>query len=123
MSRDREYLLDILTAARLAIQYVEGKTGEQFLADVQLQDSVIRRLEVLGAAARRVSQQARTQWPDLPWHSMTAMRDLLIHEYGDVDPAPGSAALVRNNDHLPPLREANGVHHRFRRHKDLRGAK
>jgi uncharacterized protein with HEPN domain len=87
MSRDREYLLDMLMAARLAIQYVEGRTAEQFLADGQLQDSVIRRLEILGEAARRVSEQARTQWPDLPWHSMTAMRNLLVHEYGEVDPA------------------------------------
>ena len=55
MQRDKEYLLDILDASRLAIQYVQGKSLEDFLSDIQCQDAVIRRLEIIGEAARRVS--------------------------------------------------------------------
>jgi uncharacterized protein with HEPN domain len=47
MQRDEEHLVDILEAARLAISYVQGRTDQVFLADVQCQDAVIRRLEVI----------------------------------------------------------------------------
>jgi len=53
MQRDMTYLADILDSARLAIGYLQGVEWARFAADVQLQDSVIRRLEVIGEAARR----------------------------------------------------------------------
>jgi uncharacterized protein with HEPN domain len=85
MPRDSEYLLDMLEAARLAMRYVAGKTREEFEADIQCQDAVIRRLEIIGEAARRVSSQTRSTFPDLPWNSMIGMRSVMIHEYNDVD--------------------------------------
>ena len=85
MDRDRTYLLDILEAAKLAISYVESKTEEDFFADVQCQDSVIRRLEIIGEAARRISEENRKAHPKLPWREMIGMRNILIHEYDDVD--------------------------------------
>ena len=60
MPRDSEYLLDMLEAARLALRYVAGKTEAGFLSDTQCQDAVIRRLEVIGEATRRVSSETRT---------------------------------------------------------------
>lgn len=85
MPRDDEYLLDMLEAAKLALAYVHGKTKEQFTADVQVQDSVIRRLEVIGEAARRVSHGTRARFPSLEWAAMISMRNFMIHEYDDVD--------------------------------------
>ncbi len=85
MSRDNEYLLDILEAARLALAYVQGKSREDFLKDTQTQDAVIRRVEIIGEAARRLSDQTRMALPGLAWDAMTGMRDVLIHEYDDVD--------------------------------------
>jgi len=85
MDRDRTYLLDILEAARLAISYIANKTEHEFYADIQCQDSVIRRLEIIGEAARRVSEETRTAHPDVPWNDMIGMRNFLIHEYDDVD--------------------------------------
>ena len=56
MSRDPQYLLDIVEAAKLAVRYIAGKTQEEFLQDTLCQDAVIRRLEILGeTASRRVS--------------------------------------------------------------------
>jgi uncharacterized protein with HEPN domain len=46
MVRDQAYLLDILEAARLAVSYLEGVSEEVFMEDIQLQDSVIRRLDL-----------------------------------------------------------------------------
>ncbi len=66
MPRDTEYLLDILEAAKLASAYVEGKTREQFFKDSQCQDAVIRRLEIIGEAARRISGETKAKLPDLP---------------------------------------------------------
>src|SRR5205814_5501090 len=85
MSRDPQYLLDILEAAKLALTYIAGKTKEEFLEDTLCQDAIIRRLEIIGEAARRISQETRTILPGLTWNAMIGMRNIMIHEYDDVD--------------------------------------
>ena len=57
MSRDPEHLTDIVSSARLILTYVEGVQREQFIRDTRLQDSVIRRIEIIGEAARRLSPE------------------------------------------------------------------
>jgi len=85
MQRDDAYLLDILTSAQLAVSYLETSTFEAFQVDPILQDAVIRRLAVIGEAAGRVSEDRQASAGDLPWRKMISMRNLLIHEYDDVD--------------------------------------
>jgi uncharacterized protein with HEPN domain len=85
MSRDNEYLIDIVESGKLTAAYVRGKTKEDFEADVQCQDAVIRRLEIIGEAARRLSAETQATYPQLPWRAMTQMRNLVIHQYDDVD--------------------------------------
>jgi uncharacterized protein with HEPN domain len=85
MSRDPAYLFDILDSAGLALAYVAGKSREDFLHDVQLQDAVIRRLEIIGEAARRLTDATRASLPELPWRSMIGMRNVTIHQYDAVD--------------------------------------
>jgi len=85
MQRDREFLLDILEAAKLAVSYVGEKSREDFLKDVQCQDAVIRRFEIIGEASRRISEKTRISHSELPWDEMIAMRNVMIHEYDDVD--------------------------------------
>jgi len=63
MNRDLVYLLDILQA-----------TSFRILQDTQRQDSVIRRIEIIGEAARRISPQTRTAYPDIPWNAMIGSR-------------------------------------------------
>lgn len=100
MSRDSVYLLDIFKAAKLALNYLEGKTREAFFKDTQCQDAVIRRLEIIGEAAGRVSVATTAKFPNLPWKKMVSMRNLMIHEYEDVD--LGIVWDTVQND-LPPL--------------------
>jgi uncharacterized protein with HEPN domain len=57
MQRDRVYLLDILEAARLALEYVSEKTRAAFLEDVLCQDAVIRRIEIIGEAPHPADPQ------------------------------------------------------------------
>jgi len=85
MQRDREFLLDILEAAKLVVSYVGEKSKENFLKDIQCQDAVVRRFEIIGEASRRISDDTRDAHPELPWGEMIAMRNVMIHEYDDVD--------------------------------------
>ena len=85
MDRDAPRVLDIAASARLARSYVEGVTREDFMRNVQLQDSVIRRLEIAGEAAGRVSVQFRERHPAIPWARMTGMRNRVVHGYDAVD--------------------------------------
>jgi uncharacterized protein with HEPN domain len=85
MLRDSGFLQDILLSARLAISYLERTSVEEFAKDVQLQDSVIRRLEIIGEAASHVAEEAAIELPELPWRKMVDMRNFTIHQYWDVD--------------------------------------
>jgi uncharacterized protein with HEPN domain len=85
MSRDDTYLLDILESAKIALDYVLGKTWDQFYEDMQCQDAVLRRIEIIGEAARHISPETLKKHPHIPWREMTTLRNLVIHEYDIVD--------------------------------------
>lgn len=72
MSRDETYLVDILESAKIAMDYVLGKSWDDFYDDIQCQDAVVRRIEIIGEAARRVSQATRDKYPQIPWREMTS---------------------------------------------------
>jgi uncharacterized protein with HEPN domain len=82
---DREFLIDILEAIRRADSYVAGLTYEEFLADLKTQDAVIRTLEIVGEATKRLSQEIREQHSAIPWKNMAGVRDKLIHDYFGVN--------------------------------------
>jgi uncharacterized protein with HEPN domain len=102
MSRDDTYLVDILESAKIALDYVFDKSWDEFYEDMQLQDAVVRRIEIIGEAARRVSGETQAKYPHIPWREMTSMRNLVIHEYDVVD-INQVWDTVRNK--LPPLIE------------------
>ncbi len=85
MQRDAAYLRDILEAARLALAYLQKVDREAFDRDTKLQDAVLRRLEIIGEAARRVSADTRRAHPEIPWRQMIGMRNQVIHMYDGVD--------------------------------------
>ena len=85
MDRDVCHVADMVGSARLLRAYLEGVAREDFMRNVQLQDSVVRRLEIIGEAAGRVSAAFREQHPTVPWGRMIAMRNRMIHVYDAVD--------------------------------------
>ena len=85
MSRDDTYLVDILESAKIARAHVGDKTWNEFEEDIQCQDAVLRRIEIIGEAARHVSPQARKKHPQIPWRELTTLRNLVIHQYDVVD--------------------------------------
>ena len=89
MSRERKlpkvYLQDILDSVKILESYIGAKTWEDFASDVGLQDKIIRRLEIIGEAAKYVPEDLREQTPEIPWILITDMRNVLIHEYFGID--------------------------------------
>jgi uncharacterized protein with HEPN domain len=86
MSAELRVLLEnILESAGYVRQYVQGITHDEFLADVQVQDAVLRRIEIIGEAVKNLPADWRAAHPVLPWSQIARMRDLLIHRYFSVD--------------------------------------
>lgn len=85
MHRDDSLLLDILTAARKAVRVTRGMTRDDFAANDIVQDSVIRQIEIMGEAARQVSEAFRGIHSEIPWHEIRGMRNRLIHDYKRID--------------------------------------
>ncbi len=85
MSKDNAYLYDILDSARIIQRYIADLTREEFENNTEKQDAVIRRFEIIGEAARHLSPDAQKAFPDVPWKLITGMRNILIHDYDDVD--------------------------------------
>ena len=82
---DRELLSDIREAIHRIGTYVTGMVYESFAADTKTQDAVIRNLEILGEAAKNLSEQLRSEHPGVPWKNMAGARDRLIHHYFGVN--------------------------------------
>ncbi|MGA1263390.1 MAG: DUF86 domain-containing protein [Prochlorothrix sp.] len=85
MQRDLQFLLDMLQSAELVLTYTAQCSKTEFMGNVQLQDSVIRRLLVIAEAARRVSEDTRQALPNISWHEINGMRNRLVHEYDAIN--------------------------------------
>lgn len=85
MQRDLQFLLDMLQSAQIALGYTVGRSKADLIADLQLQDAVIRRLLIVAEAARRVSEATRQTFSTIPWSAINGMRNRLVHEYDDID--------------------------------------
>jgi len=82
---DRDFVSDIQEAIRRIGDYTSGMRYETFLADTKTQDAVIRNLEIIGEAAKNLSEELRAKRPDIPWKGMSGIRDKLIHHYFGVN--------------------------------------
>jgi uncharacterized protein with HEPN domain len=86
--RDDLYLADIVEAAvaiRSFLSRLERLDRGGFTKDDLVRSAVLQKLSVIGEAAARVSDETRTEHPDIPWHQARGMRNLLVHAYFSVD--------------------------------------
>jgi len=103
--RDAALLLDMALAAKDALSFVADLDEGAFLASDLHQSAIMRKLEIIGEAAGRVSKSFCAAHAEIPWRQMTGLRHRLIHGYGDVrldivwrvvtDTLPGLIATLR----------------------------
>ena len=82
---DKEFLADIQEAIRRIRAYTHEMTYNTFLSDTRTQDAVIRNLEIIGEATKKLSIGLRNRYSSVPWKEMAGARDRLIHDYFGVD--------------------------------------
>ena len=80
-----DYIEDILDAMGKAEILLEGVTYDQFESDFRINFALVRALEIVGEATKRLPMSLRDQYPSIPWKGMAGMRDRIIHGYDNVD--------------------------------------
>ncbi|HKH49259.1 MAG TPA: DUF86 domain-containing protein [Thermoanaerobaculia bacterium] len=98
----QDYLTDMLDAMSKARQFVEGMSFEQFSTDDKTIFAVIRALEIVGEAAKKIPPEVRVLRQEIPWREIAGMRDKLTHDYFGVDV---SVIWKTVGEDLPPLEE------------------
>lgn len=84
MSKDSAWVRDIVIAGRKALAFASGRSFEDFQADEQMRSAVLYQLTVIGEAARRISEDFRTEHPEVPWSRIIGLRNVVVHEYASV---------------------------------------
>jgi len=86
MLRGEGWVLDRLLAARKVRAFAEGLTWERFRDNDILQNAIMHQIQIIGEAARNVSEEYRSAPPSVPWSQIVGMRHRLVHHYFRVMP-------------------------------------
>ena len=102
MKEIKVYLEDILESIEKIETYTRNVTFENFDSNTELQDAVVRRLEIIGEAVKNLPAETKSKHPEIPWKQISGMRDVLIHEYAGVSLKRVWKVIT---DDLSPLKE------------------
>lgn len=80
-----DYLEDINDAMAKAMEFVKDMEYDDFLKDDKTISAVIRKLEIIGEAVKKIPKKIKDDYSQIPWREMAKMRDKLIHEYFGID--------------------------------------
>ncbi len=87
MRRNLElYLQDILESIDFIEKYTKKISATYFMKDALIQDAVLRRLGIIGEAVKKIPDEIQDEYPHIAWRKIAGMRDVLIHDYADIDP-------------------------------------
>ena len=82
---DSVYLQHILDAIEQIEIYTSSKSYDEFLRERLIQDGVVRQLEIIGEASRKLSSEFREQQPEIPWQQIIGLRNRVIHAYFEIN--------------------------------------
>jgi uncharacterized protein with HEPN domain len=99
----RDYLQDVLDAVNDIERFVGDMTYEQFIKDRKTLNAVVRSIEVIGEASKKLPEDLKAKNCELPWKEIAGMRDKLIHAYFGMDTETIWQTVKEN---LPPLKQA-----------------
>jgi len=99
---DRVYLRHILDSIGKIERYLQGVDESEFMSSDLLQDGVIRQIQIIGEATKRISFGLRTRYQLIPWQDMAGMRNKLVHDYFGVD---AGLVWITATEDLPALKE------------------
>lgn len=102
MKHDLLFIDHIIESIELIEEYLKDISEKEFWCLSQVQDAVIRRVEVIGEAVKNISNTTKRKYPGVPWKKIAGMRDVLIHDYFGID-----YSIVWNTckSSLPELKE------------------
>jgi len=99
----RDYLKDILDSINDIGDFIRDMSFEEFRKDKKTINAVVRSIEVIGEATKKISRALKDKHKDVPWKKMAGMRDRLIHEYFGID-AEILWKTAKND--IPPLKQS-----------------
>jgi uncharacterized protein with HEPN domain len=85
MSRDQEALIDITEAIKLIFRYTEAVDLDALATNIEKQDAILRRITIIGEETKRLSKGFRERHSSIPWKEIAGMRDVITHDYDEVD--------------------------------------
>jgi uncharacterized protein with HEPN domain len=98
----RDYLQDILDSINDIENFVRGMGFEEFKRDRKTINAVVRSIEVIGEASKKIPRSLKAKYRGVPWREMAGIRDKLIHEYFGVDV---EILWKTAKDDIPPLKQ------------------
>jgi uncharacterized protein with HEPN domain len=102
MKDDKVYLQHILECIEKIETFSKDISSYEFNQNILLQDAIIRNIEIIGEATKRVSAAFKEVHPEIPWKQMAGMRDKLVHDYLDIEP---EIIWITINADIPLLKE------------------
>ena len=100
--KDPGRLEHILMAIDNVFEFLQGKEYEDLLNDKLLFFGVVKNIEIVGEAANHLTKELQDQHPEIDWPSVVGMRNVLVHDYYNINPRIAWATATKN---LPVLRE------------------
>ena len=98
-----DYIEDIIEAMDDAMNFIKTMEYEEFAGDKKTVYAVIRAIEIIGEAVKRIPDSVKSRYQQIPWRDMAGMRDKLIHEYFGVDSRAVWDTVKKDIPNLRPL--------------------